>query len=302
MPPFHRTQGDQQGSTPFGIQIANRQRMRPLWKGTIGFGLVSIPVKLFSATQESELDLDMLDGKDKARIRFHRINEDTGKEVPYERIVRAFDLEGRYVVLEDADLKNAAVEKSDVITIHDFVQEEEVEGKYFEKPYYLEPDKGGTRAYALLREALRKSGKVGIASFVMRTKEHPAVLVPDGPVLILNQLRYAEEIRPISELKLPGTEKASPAELKLAMQLIDQGAGTFDITRYKDEYTSALMKVIRAKAKGKGPKVTPMKVVHKKPTEDLMSVLQASLGAKGSAKPRKKATSRPDKVRHRKAS
>ncbi|MEO8589960.1 MAG: Ku protein [Flavobacteriales bacterium] len=280
--------------------------MRPLWKGTIGFGLVTIPVRLFSATQESELDLDMLDARDKARIRFHRVNEDTGKEVPYERIVRAFDLDGKYVVLEDADLRNAAVEKSDVITIHDFVKEEEVEGKYFEKPYYLEPDKGGARAYALLREALRKSGKVGIASFVMRTKEHPAVLLPDGPVLILNQLRFAEEIRPMDDLKLPKVEKLAAAELKLAMQLIDQGAGTFDITRYKDEYTSALMKMIRAKAKGKGPKVIAMKVVHKKPAEDLMSMLKASLGGKKTVKPesksRGKAAGSSSKVRHRKAS
>lgn len=269
--------------------------MRPLWKGTIGFGLVSIPVRLFSATQQSELDLDMLDGKDKARIKFQRINEDTGKEVPYERIVRAFDLEGRYVVLEDTDLKNAAVEKSEVITIHDFVKEEEVEGKYYEKPYYLEPDKGGARAYALLREALRKSGKVGIASFVMRTKEHPAVLQPDGPVLILNQLRYAEEVRPIEDLKLPKVEKVAPAELKLAMQLIDQGAGTFDIKRYKDEYTAALMKMIKAKAKsGRSAKVIPMKVVHKKTQDDLMAVLKASLGSKrrpdASATKRRKAS------------
>jgi len=255
--------------------------MRPLWKGTIGFGLMSIPVRLFSATQQSELDLDMLDGKDKAKIHFHRVNADTGKEVPYERIVRAFDLQGRYIVLDDGDLKSAAAEKSDVITIHDFVQEEEVEGKYFEKPYYLEPDKGGARAYALLREALRKSGKVGIASFVMRTKEHPALLQPDGPVLILNQLRYAEEVRSIDELKLPPMSKVPAAELKLAMQLIGQGAGTFDITRYKDEYTAALMKMIKAKAKsGKSAKVIPMKVVHKKPSEDLMSILKASLSSK----------------------
>ena len=144
--------------------------MRPLWKGTIGFGLVTIPVKLFSATQTSELDLDMLDGKDNARIRFQRINENTGKEVPYERIVKAYDLDGKYVVLDDKDLRSAAIEKSEVILIQDFVKEEEVEGKYYEKPYYLAPDKGGARAYELLREALKKSGKVGIASFVMRTK------------------------------------------------------------------------------------------------------------------------------------
>ncbi|HEY0976289.1 MAG TPA: Ku protein [Flavobacteriales bacterium] len=260
--------------------------MRPLWKGSIGFGLVNIPVRMFSATQESELDLDMLDAKDKARIRFKRVNEDTGKEVPYERIVRAFDLEGRYVVLDDDDLKRASVEKSDTILIKDFVQEQEVEGKYYEKPYYLEPDRGGTRAYALLREALKKSGKVGVASFVMRTKEHPAVIIPDGPVLILNQLRYAEEVRDIGDLKLPPQSKVSPAELKLAMQLIDHGTGKFDIERYKDEYSAALMKMIRAKAKAKGKvtKVIPMKMVHKKPTDDLMATLKASLGTKGTAK------------------
>ncbi len=279
--------------------------MRAIWTGTIGFGLVTIPVKLFSATQESELDLDMLDAKDHARIRFQRVNEDTGKEVPWERIVRAFEVDGKYVVLEDQDLKNAAVERTDVITIHDFVQEQEVEGKYFEKPYYLEPDKGGARAYALLREALKKSGKVGIASFVMRTKAHPAVLMPDGPALILNQLRYAEELRSMDELKLPKVEKVSPNELKLAMQLIDQGAGTFDITRYTDEYTGALMKMIRAKAKGKGPKPTALKVVHKKPTDDLMATLMASLGGKSttttkqrpSATSKKRAIATPTKQR-----
>lgn len=261
--------------------------MRPIWKGSIGFGLVNIPVRLYTATQESELDLDMLDAKDKARIRFQRINEDTGREVPWERIVKAFDLNGKYVVLEDQDLKNAAVEKTGTIAIKDFVPEEEVEGKYYEKPYYLEPDKSGSRAYALLREALKKSGKVGVASFVMRTKEHPAVIMPDGPVLILNQLRYANEVRDTKDLKLPPVGKVSPAEMKLAMQLIDQGAGSFNISKYKDEFTAALMKTIRAKAKtkGKGAKVIPMKVVHKKEKpDDLMASLKASIGKKTARK------------------
>lgn len=265
--------------------------MRPLWKGTIGFGLVTIPVRLFSATQDSELDLDMLDGKDQARIRFQRVNEDTGKEVPFERIVKAYDLEGKYVVLDDADLRNAAVEKSEVIAIKDFIKEEEVEAKYYEKPYYLAPDRGGARAYALLREALKKSGKVGVASFVMRTKEHPAVLQPDGEVLILNQMRFAEEIRKPDGLDLPKVEKIGPSEMKLAMQLIDQGAGTFDITKYKDEYTASLMKAIKAKAKrkGKAKKGPTMKVVHKKPSTDLMAALKASLEGTSKAK-RKKAS------------
>lgn len=246
---------------------------------------------MFSATQESELDLDMLDGKDQARIRFQRVNEETGKEVPFERIIKAFDLDGKYVVLEDADFKNAAVEKSDVIAIKDFIKEEEVEAKYYEKPYYLAPDKGGARAYALLREALKKSGKVGVASFVMRTKEHPAVLQPEGELLILNQMRYAEELRPTTELDLPKVEKITPSEMKLALQLIDQGVGTFDIKKYKDEYTAALMKAIKAKAKRKGKtkKETPMKVVHKKPRTDLMAALKASLEGKSKSK-RKKAS------------
>ncbi len=259
--------------------------MRPLWKGTIGFGLVTIPVKLFSAVQTSELDLDMLDKKDKARIRFQRVNENSGEEVPYERIVKAFELNGKYVVLDDNDFKAAAVEKSDVIMIKDFVKEEEVEGKYYEKPYYLAPDRGGARAYALLREALKKSGRVGVASFVMRTKEHPAILQPDGPVLLLNQMRFAEELRSVEELDLPKVQRVAPSEMKLAMQLIEQGAGKFDITRYKDEYTASLMKAIKAKAKSKGKSKagSAMKVVHKKPSGDLMEALKASLEKKKKA-------------------
>lgn len=251
--------------------------MRAIWKGTIGFRLVTIPVRMFSATQASELDLDMLDSKDHSRIRFQRVNEETGKEVPYERIVRAFNFDGQYVVLEDEDLKAAAREKSDVIAIQDFVKETEVEGKFYEKPYYLAPDKGGARAYALLREAMKKSGRVAVATFVMRTKEHPAVIQPDDAVLILNQIRFAEEIRPVDELDLPKVEKVAPEEMKLAMQLIEQGAGKFEIAKYHDEYTAALMKTIEQKAKGKPKKQKAMEVVHKKPTNDLMAALKASL-------------------------
>ncbi|MFT3886156.1 MAG: Ku protein [Flavobacteriales bacterium] len=254
--------------------------MKALWRGSIGFGLVSIPVRMYSATQESELDLDMLDAKDHARIRFNRVNERTGKEVPWERIVKGFEVDGRYVVLEDKDLKNAAREKSDVISIHDFIQEDEVEAKYFEKPYYLEPEKGGTRAYALLREALRKSGKAGVASFVMRTKEHPALIVPDGPTLLLVQLRFAEEIRDAGELNVPKAERIPPAELKLALSLIGQHTGKFDIERYKDTFTASLMRTIRAKAKGKRTAEPKLKVVHARRTDDLMEQLKASLNVR----------------------
>ncbi len=253
--------------------------MRAIWKGAIAFGLVNIPVKLFSASQGSELDLDMLDAKDHARIRFRRVNENTGKEVPYERIVRAFNSEGRYVVVSDEDMKKAAAEKTGTISIQDFIPEEQVPGKYFEKPYYLAPEKSGERAYALLREALKKSKKVAVATFVMRTKEHPGLLVPDGDVLILNQLRYAEEVRDPNELNVPRDVKIPPAELKLAMSLIDQGTGEFDIKRYKDTYSEQLMKMIHAKAKGKPIPQKELKVVHTK-GDDLMDQLKASLNTR----------------------
>ena len=253
--------------------------MRAIWKGAIAFGLVNIPVKMFSATQGSELDLDMLDSKDNARIRYQRVNENTGKEVPWERIVRAYDHEGRYVVVSDKDMKAAAAEKTGTISVQEFIPEEEVPGKYFEKPYYLAPEKSGARAYVLLRDALKKSKKVAVASFVMRTKEHPGLLVPDGDVLILNQLRFAEEVRDPKDLDIPSNIKIPPAELKLALSLIEQGSGEFDITRYKDTYSAQLKKMIQAKAKGKELPVKEMKVVHTK-SEDLMEQLKASLNTR----------------------
>lgn len=253
--------------------------MRAIWKGAIAFGLVNIPVKMFSASQGSELDLDMLDSQDNGKIRFKRVNENTGKEVPWERIVRAYDHEGKYVVLSDEDMKKAAAEKTGTISVHEFIPEEEVPGKYFEKPYYLAPEKSGARAYALLREALKKSKKVAMASFVMRTKEHPGLLVPDGDVLILNQLRFAEEVRDPKDLDIPNDVKIPPAELKLALSLIDQGTGEFDITRYKDTYSEQLMKMIHAKAKGKTVPVKELKLVHTK-SDDLMDQLKASLNTR----------------------
>jgi DNA end-binding protein Ku len=253
--------------------------MRAIWKGSIAFGLVNIPVKLFSATQGSELDLDMLDSKDNGKIRFQRINENTGKEVPWDRIVRAYNDAGKYVVVSDEDMKKAAAEKTGLISIQEFIPEEQVPGKYFEKPYYLAPEKSGARAYALLREALKKSKKVAVASFVMRTKEHPGLLVPDDDVLILNQLRFAEEVRDPKDLDIPRDMKIPPGELKLAMSLIDQGTGEFDITRYKDTYSEQLMKMIHAKAKGKAIPQKELKVVHTK-SDDLMDQLRASLSTR----------------------
>jgi len=253
--------------------------MRPIWTGTIGFGLVNIPVKLFSATQGSELDLDMLDKKDLSNIRFMRVNEKTGKEVAWANIVKGYLLNNKYVVLEDKDFETASAIKTKVIEISDFVQQQDINSVYYETPYYLVPEKSGVRAYSLLKQALLKTGKVGIATFVMRNKEHLAILKATEEVLILNQLRFSEEIRDIKELSLPSVAAVKPAELKMAISLINQLSGKFNITTYKDTYTVQLLKLIKARAKGSKPAVVPMKLVHSK-AKDLMEQLKASLSAK----------------------
>jgi len=252
--------------------------MRSLWTGTIGFGLVNIPVKLYSATQQSDLDLDMLDKKDHSNIRFKRVNEKTGKEVPYANIVKAYNYDGKYVVLDDEDFKKASPEKTKMIEISEFINEEDVDSIYFETPYFLEPQKSGEKAYILLREALKKSGKLGLSTFVLRSKESLALLKPLGDTLLLQKIRFQEEIRDYTELKIP-KHTVKPTELKMAISLIEQLTAEFDISRYKDNYSKELMKLIAAKAKGKKLKVPEMKVVHSR-SADLMEQLKSSLETK----------------------
>jgi DNA end-binding protein Ku len=249
--------------------------MRAIWTGSIGFGLVNIPIKMYSAVESSTLDLDMLDKKDHANIRFKRVNENTGKEVAWQNIVRGYLYKERYVVLDDTDFEKASPEKTKHVEITQFIDEKEVDSTYFEVPYYLEPDKGGPRAYVLLRDALKKSGKAGIGLFVMHKREHIAIIKALDDVLVLNRIRFPQEIRSTKELKLP-KEKPKPNELKMAMNLIDQLTEAFDPKKYKDDYTGKLMKIIEAKAKGKKTPFKPMKVVHSK-TTDLMDQLKASL-------------------------
>ena len=253
--------------------------MRPIWTGAIGFGLVNIPIKLYSASQSSSLDLDMLDKTDHANIKFLRVNEKTGKEVNWESIVKGYKYNDDYVILDDKDFEAASAKKTKTIEISDFVKEEEISSIYYETPYYLEPDKSGTRAYELLLEALKKRKKVGIATFVMRSKESLAVLRPDKKVLVLNRIRFEEDIRDPKELTLPENTIIKPAELQMAVSLIDQLTAKFDVSKYKDTYREELLKVIHAKAKGQKIKVPEMKIVHSK-TQDLMSQLKASLDVK----------------------
>ena len=249
--------------------------MRAIWTGSIGFGLVNIPIKVYSATESSTLDLDMLDKKDHANIKFQRVNANTGKEVAWGNIVKGYKMDDRYVVLSTEDFERASPEKTKIIEIAEFTDEAEINSIYYETPYYLQPDKNGAKAYTLLLEALEKSGKVGLGSFVLRNRESLVVIKPYDGILMLNKIRFAEEIRDTDDIKVPkATNK--PAEIKMAMQLIDQLTQDFDISRYKDTYSANLMKVIKEKAKGRKPAKPHMKVVHSR-SRDLMEQLKASL-------------------------
>lgn len=253
--------------------------MRSIWKGAISFGLVNIPIKLYSATQQSSLNLEMVDKDDLSKIKYVRINENTGKEIAWENIGKAYKFEGNYIVLDDDDFAKASPEKSKIIEVNQFIDEKEIDTIYFENSYYVEPEKSGSKAYALLREALAKSGKVGIAQFVLRTAETLTVLKPKGEVLVLSKIRFAEEVRSTEDLSLPAKSEVKPNELKIALTLIDQYTSKFEIESYKDQYAAALKQVIEAKATGKSTKVKKVKLNPSK-SQDLMEQLKASLERK----------------------
>jgi DNA end-binding protein Ku len=254
--------------------------MRAIWSGSISFGLVNIPVKLFSGSESSTLDLDMLRKSDLCPIKYLRVCKTDNKEVPYDEIVKGFEYtDGEYILLTDKDFENASLEKTHLIDILDFVDEKEIDTRYFEKPYYLEPDKTGPKAYALLREALKRSGKVGVASYVLRNRGSLGVLKPLDDLLVLNEIRFKDEVRNPGELKLPKGEGLREQEVELALSLIDQLTGKFDPAKYRDEYLDDLKKLIEEKAQGKEPKPQakapqPGKVV------DMMALLKESLKQK----------------------
>jgi len=251
--------------------------MRAIWSGAVSFGLVTIPTKLYSGTQSNKLEFHLLREGDNCPIKFERVCRADGKEVPYEKIVKGYEYEdGDYVVLSKEDFKKANVEKSSTVDILDFVNEDEVDSIFYEKPYYLAPDNNGDKSYALLRDALKKSKKVAIASFVMRSREHIAVIKPYGKLLVLNQLRYHDEIRDSEDLNLPAEKKANDKELKMAMTLIDQMTAKFKPKEYSDTYIEDLKRIIKEKAKGKKPKTKGKKPQTAK-VVDIMSQLKKSI-------------------------
>lgn len=255
--------------------------MKAVWKGAIGFGLVNIPVKLYSAVQNSHLDLDMLDEKDHAKIRFKRINENSGKEVPYDRIVKGFLVNEKYVILDDDDFQDASPEKTKMIELENFVDISEVSPIYYETSYYAEPEKQGKKAYALLTKALIKSKKAGVARFVLRSTENLCVIHPMADVLVVTKIRFPEEIRSHKDVDAPATSAITKKELDVGLALIKQYTSAFDIESFHDEYSIALMKIIKAKAKGK--RATVKKLKPREDTgDDLYGQLMKSLtGKKG---------------------
>lgn len=252
--------------------------MRSMWNGSISFGLITIPVKMYSGSEERRLDLDMLDKHDHARIRYKRVNENTGEEVEWNDIVKGYLKDESYIILEDEDFEKANMKKSKTIDIEEFIDAEEVDEVLFKKPYFLEPQKESGKAYNLLRDALKKTGKLGVATFVMRQKENLSLIGVYKNAIVLHVIRFADEIRDPSELNLPET-KVSKKEVDMALNLIEQYTEDFNLEKYKDVYYDQLMEVIKAKAAGKEPKAEKVKA---EPTaaKDLMDKLRASLNAK----------------------
>ena len=272
---------------------------RAIWRGAISFGLVHVPVSLHTATQEQEIDFDWLDKRSMDPVGYKRINKRTGKEIAKEHIVKGVKLEGdTYVVLSDDEIKAAYPKRTQTIQIENFVKAAEVSFVYIEKPYNLAPDGRADRVYALLREALEQAGVIGIARFVLHNKEHLAALIPAGPSLMLGLLRWAEEIRSPDALDLPnaGAAGVKPAELNMAQQLISQMTATWKPEKFKDDFTTAIHKLVAAKAKaGKKATVQPFEEAPDTSSSnvvDLTELLRQSLGGKSAKAPAKKVTAK----------
>lgn len=228
--------------------------MRSFWTGAISFGLIYIPVKLYNASETQELSFNLLRRQDKSRIKYVRVSTDTGEEVPNDDIVKGYEFsKGEYVVLEEDDFKKANVRKTQTIDIVTFVDASQVDYKLYEKPYYLEPIKGAAKAYALLRDALARSGKVGVGRFVLRNRETLGTVRPEGPAIVLNQMRFASEIRDTGELTLPGLGEVAEKELDMAVSLIETLSGEWHPDQYHDTYTEDLQRIIQAKIEGREP-------------------------------------------------
>lgn len=261
--------------------------MKALWKGGISFGLVNIPVRLYSGAVTHRVDLDMIRKKDQCAIEYVRVCKKDGKEVPWDEIAKGYKKEdGDYIVLDKEDFARLLPEKTQTIDIFEFVLEDEIPAQYLEKPYIVEPEKQASKVYALLRAALKKSGKVGLAKFVLRSSEHLGILKVHDDAILLIQIRFNQDLRNPAEAKIPDNIKIEKKELDMALTIIDQLTDKFEPEKYKDTYKDELIKLIKKREKEKPKKKSAkddeedVKPRTKKPAEDdLLAQLKASLEA-----------------------
>jgi len=283
--------------------------MAAIWKGSLTFGLVNIPVELKTAVRADHISFRLLHEADLSPVKYERVCQADGQPVPWNEIVKGYEFEkGRFVVMTDEDFKAAAVEQSKTIDILDFVQQDEIDPRYFETPYYLVPAKGGEKPYALLREAIRQTNSVGIGKIIIRQTQHLVGIKVVGEALVLEIMRFANELVDINEFNFPSAEVVRPQELQMAEQLVSNLAEQFDPAKYTDDYRANLMRIIKAKMKGKTAKLEgPQEETPDSGVLDLMSKLRASLeegtNKKGAVRAKTKevaATRKPAKPRKKK--
>jgi DNA end-binding protein Ku len=265
---------------------------RAIWKGSISFGLVNIPIALYPATRREEFKFRLLRKSDLSPVNYKRVAEKDGREVSWDQIVKGYEYEkGKYVVLKDEDFERVDLEATQTVDIQDFVDQEEIDPMFFYKPYYLEPQKGGDKAYALLRDALKDSGKVGIAKVVIKTRQYLAGVKPEDGVLLLELMHFADELADPGKLHVPKKTEVGKREMNMAKSLIDSMSAKWNPEKYKDDYREALMEVIEEKVEAGGKEIEEKPKKAPKPTKiiDLVSVLQKSLEQTGG---KKKATAR----------
>lgn len=268
--------------------------MRAIWKGSISFGLVNIPIALYPATRREELNFRLLRKSDLSPINYKRVAEVDGKEVPWEEIVKGYEYEkGKFVVLKEEDFRRADIEATQSVDIIEFVKLEEIDPIFFDKPYYLEPDKKGNKAYVLLREALKRTSQVGIAKVVIKTRQHLAAVKPEKNALVLELMHFADGLIKPDALQIPDGSEVSSQELKMAVELIERMESKWDASKYSDDYQNALLNLIEKKVKSGGETPAETAPAKKKAPKviDLVAVLQESLEKTGHGKSAERAGS-----------
>ena len=264
-------------------QAADEERetgSRPSWRGMISFGLVNVPVNLHTAVKPEIHAMNYLRKDDLCPISYRKVCRVTGEEVPFKDIVKGYEYrDGDFVVLDDSDFEKADVKKTSAIEVEAFVDEAEIDPRYIEKPYYLEPQAKAHKPYALFRDAMAQAGKVGVGLFVLRDREHLVMLKPEGNAIMLIQLRFATTVRDPAGLDLPGKVDVPKAQMELALELIKKFGGTFKPMAFKDTYAASLRAIIAAKAKGKAIHVRKEKAPRETEVEDIVSKLKESLSA-----------------------